>query len=183
MFAPVRPTLLIDVDGVLSLFGFDFADPPPGFPVSVDGTPHWLSSEAGPRLVRLAERFDCVWCTGWEDRAEDHLPRLLGLPGGWPHLSFDRPAGGRTPHGHWKLAAIDAYAGRDAPLAWIDDAHDDACARWAAARPGETLLVATNPMVGLTDEHVDRLEAWAARDTNRPASRERETGRHVKPGR
>jgi HAD domain in Swiss Army Knife RNA repair proteins len=162
MFAPVRPTLLIDVDGVLSLFGFDFADPPPGCPVWVDGTPHWISSEAGTHLARLARRFDCVWCTGWEDRAEDHLPRLLGLPGGWPHLRFDQARDGRERRGHWKLAAIDAHAGPAAPLAWIDDAHDEACARWAAARPGETLLVATNPAVGLTAGHVEQLEAWAA---------------------
>jgi hypothetical protein len=159
MLAPTQPTLLIDVDGVLSLFGFDFADPPPGFPVSVDGTPHWLSRDAGARLTRLSRSFACVWCTGWEDRAEDHLPRLLGLVGGWPHLSFDRMP---NPHGHWKLAAIDAHAGPDRPLAWIDDAHDDACREWAAQRPGPTLLVPTNPAVGLTDEHVARLEGWAA---------------------
>jgi hypothetical protein len=159
MTAPTRPTLLIDVDGVLSLFGFDFADPPRGFPVWVDGTPHWLSADAGERLARLSRTFTCVWCTGWEDRAEDHLPLLLGLEGGWPHLSFDAmPSPGR----HWKLAAIDAHAGPDVPLAWIDDAHDDDCREWAAARPGATLLVATHPSVGLTDEHVAELEAWAA---------------------
>ena len=167
MFAPVRPTLLIDVDGVLSLFGFDFADPPPAFPVSVDGTPHWLSSEAGAHLVRLARTFDCVWCSGWEDRAEDHLPRLLGLPGGWPHLRFDRAP---SPHGHWKLAAIDTHVGPDAPVAWIDDAHDDACARWATERPGETLLIRTNPAVGLTAGHVAELEDWAATTAAQPVS-------------
>jgi hypothetical protein len=162
MLAPAQPTLLIDVDGVVSLFGFDFADPPSGCPVWVDGTPHWLSLDAGARLARLSRTFACVWCTGWEDRAEDHLPRLLGLEGGWPHLSFDRVP---NPHGHWKLAAIDAHAGPDRALAWIDDAHDDACRAWAAARPGATLLVTTNPSVGLTDAHVTRLEAWAAAAT------------------
>ena len=48
------PILLIDVDGVLSLFGFDHVAPPPGFPVLVDGTPHWLSSDTGPLLIRCA---------------------------------------------------------------------------------------------------------------------------------
>jgi hypothetical protein len=153
------PTLLVDVDGVLSLFGFDHVAPPPGCPVLVDGTPHWLSLEAGARLARLARTFECVWCTGWEERAEEHLPRLLGLPGGWRYLTFpDQP----TPPAHWKLAGIDAYAGPDGPLAWIDDSHDDACRAWAAARPGPTLLVGTDPAVGLTDGHVERLEAWAA---------------------
>jgi hypothetical protein len=35
--------------------------------------------------------------------------------------------------------------------------------RWAAERPGETLLITTNPAVGLTAGHVHELEAWAAR--------------------
>src|SRR5690242_8962799 len=119
MFAPVRPTLLIDVDGVLSLFGFDHVDPPDGFPVFIEGTPHWLSKSAGERLTRLAQRFDCVWCTGWEERAEDHLPHLLGLPGGWPHLRFDERRSRESSLGHWKLEAIDAHVARTNPLAWI----------------------------------------------------------------
>jgi hypothetical protein len=153
------PTLLVDVDGVLSLFGFDHVDPPPGFPVLVDGTPHWLSSHAGTLLARLARTFQCVWCTGWEERAEEHLPRLLGLPGGWEHLSFrSRP----EDRAHWKLAAIEARVGTHHPVAWIDDAHDDACRAWAAERPGPTLLVPTRPEQGLTIEHTEALEAWAA---------------------
>jgi hypothetical protein len=154
------PILLIDVDGVLSLFGFDHVAPPPGFPVLVDGIPHWLSSGAGALLLRLARTFQCVWCTGWEERAEEHLPRLLGLPGGWEHLSFrDRPEDAA----HWKLNAIQARVGTHHPVAWVDDAHDDACRVWAAERPGPTLLVATAPEQGLTAEHTNRLETWAAR--------------------
>jgi hypothetical protein len=152
------PLLLVDVDGVVSLFGFDTGRPPAGFPTSVDGIPHWLSEGAGKRLCRLAETFECVWCTGWEERAEEHLPHLLGLPGGWPHLVFSEIPEVRA---HWKLAAIDAYAGRQRPVAWIDDAHDDRCERWARARTGPTLLVTANPAVGITDDHVDALERWA----------------------
>jgi hypothetical protein len=156
-----RPILLVDVDGVLSLFGFG-AMPPAGLmPTSVDGIPHLLSSAAGPRLQRLSRSFDCVWCTGWEERADEHLPRLLGMPGGWPHLSFDRSESG-TPR-HWKLAAIEAHAGPERPVAWVDDAFDATCERWAEARPGATLLVRTEPASGLTEEHVTRLERWARR--------------------
>ena len=89
-----RPLLLVDVDGVVSLFGFDFADPPSGFPVTVDGIPHWLSEGAGTRLERLSRTFECVWCTGWDERAEEHLPRLLRLPG------EPCPGRGATP---WRL--------------------------------------------------------------------------------
>jgi hypothetical protein len=46
-------------------------------------------------------------------------------------------------------------------VAWIDDSLDDACEAWAAERPGKTLLIGTNPAVGITDEHVDTLLSWA----------------------
>ena len=45
-------------------------------------------------------------------------------------------------------------------MAWIDDAHDDDCHAWADERPGPTLLVATDPAVGITDEHVETLLSW-----------------------
>ena len=122
----------------------------------VDGTPHLLSAPAGALLTRLADSFECVWCSGWEDRAEEHLPALLGLTGGWAHLSFAPAAAGV----HWKLAAIDAFAGPQRPIAWIDDDHDDSCAVWAAQRPGPTRLVATEPAVGLTAAHVEELLSW-----------------------
>jgi Swiss Army Knife RNA repair-like protein len=160
MSASAPPVLLIDVDGVLSLFGFDPLDPPRVCPVLIDGTPHWLSADAGAHLRRLAATFECIWCTGWEERAEEHLPRLLALPGGWTHLSFRQPPEDRA---HWKLAAIDDHAGADRPLAWIDDAHDDACRAWARDRPGPTLLISTDPAVGLTAAHVAELETWALR--------------------
>ena len=156
-----QPLLLIDVDGVISLFDFDRIH---GVVEMIDGVPHHLSLRAAKALNEVAPQFECVWCTGWEERAEEHLPRLLGLPGGWPHIALDafapaRP--GRSTLGHWKLAAIDEYAGPHRPLAWIDDALGDACRTWAAGRPGRTLLVETDPREGLTDRHVAPLRAWA----------------------
>jgi HAD domain in Swiss Army Knife RNA repair proteins len=157
--SPAAPLLLIDVDGVISLFGFDQTEPPAGRYVSVDGIPHLISAHAGERLARLSERFECVWCTGWEDRADEHLPGLLGLPRGWAHLKFATEPGDRL---HWKLEAIEAHAGPERAVAWIDDAHDASCARWAAARAGPTLLVATDPAVGLTEAQVTTLLRWAS---------------------
>jgi hypothetical protein len=156
-----RPLLLVDVDGVISLFGFAAYAPPAGRFEMVDGIAHFLSATAGEHLRRLADRFEPVWCTGWEEKADEHLPYLLGLDGPWPHLSFDRNPG--RARAHWKLAAIDAYAG-SRPLAWIDDAHGDACASWAAGRErtgAPTLLVTTDPAVGMTDDDVERLLVWA----------------------
>ena len=158
MVKSAAPLLLIDVDGVISLFGFDQTEPPEGRWFVVEGIPHLISARAGERLARLARTYECVWCTGWEDRAEEHLPALLGLPGGWAHLTFpDEP----QTSAHWKLSAIEAFAGPERPVAWIDDAHDETCARWAAERPGATLLVPIDPAVGLTDDHVATLVSWA----------------------
>jgi hypothetical protein len=154
-----RPLLLIDVDGVVSLFGFTHMPPAGLQPTAVQGIPHLLSDHAGPLLVRLSATFECVWCTGWEERAEEHLPRLLGLPGGWPHLCF--AASGEAPERHWKLGAIESHAGPARPLAWIDDSFDDSCDAWVAARSAPTLLVRTDPATGLREEHVSRLEEWA----------------------
>lgn len=151
--------LFVDVDGVLSLWGFGSNTRPEGTFHNVDGVMHFLSSEAGKHLLGLNDRFELVWCTGWEEKADEHLPYALSVPRGLPFLSFDRDA--VPEHAHWKLAAIDAYAGPHRPLAWIDDCHDDACRAWAAARRGPTLLVATTPDVGLTATHVDELIAWA----------------------
>ena len=154
-----RPLLLIDIDGVISLFGFDPSSPPAGSFVLVDGIGHLLSAVAGDYLRALGRAFELVWCSGWEEKANDYLPFALGLPGPLPFLSFDGTA--RSGGGHWKLAAIDAYAGADRPLAWLDDALDERCRAWAAARPVPTLLVATEPAVGLTAGQVDELLEWA----------------------
>jgi hypothetical protein len=154
-----RPVLFVDVDGVISLFGFAPHAQPPGRFEIVDGIAHFLSASAGEHLRRLGDRFEPVWCTGWEEKANEYLPHALGLDGPYPHLAFERNPGRR--HAHWKLDAIEAYA-RERPLAWIDDAHDAACVTWAAARRAPTLLVTTEPACGMTDAHVGRLLAWAA---------------------
>lgn len=155
----VRPLLLIDVDGVISLFGYDHAAPPPGRYQLVDGIAHFLSTTAGEHLRRLQAAFELAWCTGWEEKANDYLPLALGLPGPLPHVEFD-PAD-RPTHAHWKLGGIDRHVEPSRPLAWLDDAHDDGCRSWAAERPGPTLLVTTDPAVGVTDTEVARLLGWA----------------------
>ena len=154
-----RPILLIDIDGVISLFGFDHAQPPAGRFEFVDGIAHFLSATAGEHLRELAAAFELAWCSGWEEKADEHLPAALGVPASLPHVRFDRASG--PPDAHWKLAAIDGFAGRSRALAWVDDAHDERCQAWAAARAAPTLLVATEPAVGLTQAHVGRLLGWA----------------------
>ena len=132
-----KPLLLIDVDGVVSLFGFTERPPSGLLHTAVHGIPHFLSTHAASLLARLSQTFACTW----------------------PHLTFANEPG--VSERHWKLAAIESATGPDRPLAWIDDAFDASCAAWAAARPGPTLLVQTDPATGLREEHVTRLESWA----------------------
>ncbi len=159
------PLLAVDIDGVISLFGFDQPVEPgrgdpsgaPGEFHLIDGMLHCIALETGPRLTRLAGVYELVWASGWEDRANDHLPGILGVPS-LPYLTFDGRA--RFGTAHWKLHALEDYAG-SRPLAWIDDSLDPSCSEWAEARSAPTLLVPTESDVGLLDAHVEALEAWA----------------------
>lgn len=179
------PLLLIDIDGVVSLFGFAPHAPPAGSFHTIDGIPHFLSAAAATHLPALGEIFELVWCSGWEERANEYLPRLLGLPAELPFLRFDGPVrassrAGQTlgaptnapTRGHWKLAAIEDYAGAR-PLAWIDDCLDAPCHEWAVARAAPTLLVQTDAAIGIGDEHVTQLMSWAR--ALGPALRRRDT--------
>lgn len=154
-----RPILFVDVDGVISLFGFSSSEPPPGNFHFVDGVMHCINTACGPRLTRLSERFELVWATGWEEKANEYLPHLLRLEvPELPVLTFGQAAVFGS--AHWKLAAIDTHA-RGRPAAWVDDFLDEECERWAAEREEPTLLIRTESHTGLTDELVDRLISWA----------------------
>jgi hypothetical protein len=175
--APDKPLLFVDVDGVISLFGFregyglapgdaPFSGCPPGGLHSINGVMHYISSECGVGLRRLGERYELVWASGWEEAANDYLPHLLGLPSQLPFLTFDgRVAAGSA---HWKVDAIAAHAG-DRPLAWIDDNVDESCRRWAARRPAPTLIVETLRHEGMGQEHVELLLSWASRLRKSPS--------------
>ena len=154
-----KPVLFVDVDGVISLFGFAPGGDFPGAFHSVDGILHCIATDCGERLRRLDEHFELVWATGWEEKANEYLPLILELPfKELPSLTF----GGDAVFGsaHWKLRAIDDYAG-DRPAAWIDDNLDERCRAWARHRDAPTLLVQTEPATGMSDAHVEELLAWA----------------------
>lgn len=156
-----RPILAVDIDGVISLFGFD--QPPEGSMVKfelIDGMVHCISLAAGERLRRLAQDYDLVWASGWEERANDSLPQLLGLPE-LPTIGFDGTA--RFGTSHWKLNPIERFVG-ERPLAWIDDSLESECYAWAHRRNkvvAPTLLVPTESDRGLEEAHAEALHSWA----------------------
>jgi HAD domain in Swiss Army Knife RNA repair proteins len=165
-----KPILFVDVDGVISVFGFSpDAGNLPGPFHWIDGVAHCIPLDIGERIGRLSSRFELVWATGWEEKANEYLPHILELHSGdLPCLMFQ----GQAVFGsaHWKLDAIDDYAA-DRPAAWIDDNLDDACRYWALSREAPTLLVQTESAIGITDEHVQTLLAWADEVSPPPAAR------------
>jgi hypothetical protein len=153
-----KPILFVDVDGVLSLFGFT-SDELPGPFHWIDGIAHCIPPASGPRLVRLADSYELVWATGWEEKANEYLPHILDLPfRELPCLTFEGRA--RFGSSHWKIDAMTEYA-RERPTAWIDDNIDDSGRLWARTRKAPTLLVETKPAIGITEAHVEQLLEWA----------------------
>jgi Swiss Army Knife RNA repair-like protein len=160
------PVLFVDVDGVISLFGFEGTGSPPGKFHLIDGILHCIGTDAAARLARLAGVYELVWATGWEEKANEYLIHILGLAKPLPVLTFD----GRAVLGssHWKLEAIDEYA-RGRAAAWLDDNFDERCERWAARRREPTLLVPTDRTLGVTEDHVELLLRWRSElDARRP---------------
>jgi hypothetical protein len=152
------PLLAVDVDGVVVLLGGGDEGAPGAVQFElIDGIVHRFSVGAGDCLRRLSGHFELVWATGWQARANDHFPGLLGLPE-LPYVDF----GGAAKFGsaHWKLEPLEAYA-KGRPVAWVDDNFDDICFEWAAAREEPTLLVPVDPRHGLRDEETETLLTWA----------------------
>src|ERR1044072_4372398 len=119
-----KPIVAVDVDEVISLFGFD--EPPDKSEARfelVDGMVHCISLVAGERVKRLGEQYDLIWASGWEAKANDYLPNIIGVPE-LPFLEFDGAA--RFGSAHWKLASLDKY-GRGRPLAWTGDSLNESC--------------------------------------------------------
>ena len=49
-----------------------------------------------------------IWATGWEEKANDYLPNMLGVPE-LPVLTFGGAA--RFGSAHWKLGPLNEYGG------------------------------------------------------------------------
>jgi hypothetical protein len=159
-----KPLLFIDVDGVLSTYDFAAEGLDPRHLHMVDGILHHIRPDMAVRILELLPHFESVWATGWGERANEHLVFILGMPGELEVVDF-AVAPSTDGSGHWKLEALTERAG-EFPAAWIDDGHNEACEEWALGRTAPTLLVSTDPFVGLTDAHVEELIEWADRLEN-----------------
>jgi hypothetical protein len=168
----VKPYLLLDVDGALSpLFrqplelGRRNYDDCAGIElISIHAM--WGGVLVDARLPRwlgeLAQVYELVWATTWEDTASA-LEGGLGLTR-LPHIAF-KNSGVRRLSGPGsrsaKVAEVAAYVGAR-PFAWVDDRLGVGARAWAAGRPYPSLLISTNKYRGIEERHVVRLLAWAA---------------------
>jgi len=148
----MKPLLLLDIDGVLNPLGVREA---PGYTAHrIAGLPVLLNPRHGLWLTELAEAFDVTWASSWE-RDADLIARHVGLPIGLPFVEFTDQSGWTV-----KLPAVARYVGGRA-VAWVDDVFGPEDHAWAAARAARTLLVQADHRVGLTLEHVQRLQRFA----------------------
>jgi hypothetical protein len=151
-----HPLLLLDIDGVLNPYAApecpaDYREHvlfPGEEPIRVRG------AHAG-WLKELSARFDIVWASGWGEDARvlERLYSVARLPSvPFPPVPFGFAE---------KLAAVDAYVG-ERSVAWVDDLIDDRAYAWASRRLAPTLLLSTDPAVGLERDHIETLLAWRA---------------------
>jgi hypothetical protein len=123
-------------------------------------TLHWDFEDNGPRLRRLMQHFDLVWCTthdanGYVGPAHGIEPR--------PEIDLSTtpcPPGPRDTC--WKLPRVIEFVG-DRPLAWVDDDLEDDAFEWARDRGSPTHLAKMQREVGITGDTVSELEDFAAR--------------------
>ncbi len=152
-----RPLLLVDIDGVLNPYGIDGC--PPGYNQHIlfpeDYEPVCLAPVHGEWLNELASSSDLVWASAWGFQANELVGPILDLP---PIPFVPMPPIPFPPRE--KVPAIEAYVG-DKAFAWVDDVELPEAAAWAAARAAPTLLLLTDPHIGLQRSHVDTLLAWA----------------------
>lgn len=164
-----KPLLLIDVDRALSpirkpdvpgetwicsrIFGFEMPFHPE--------LRSWMGS--------LAETYDFVWCSTWEEDGLAELSVHLAMPEDMRVIPIgsDSPVqpGEDEKTETAKLFYVDHWLRASGlerrPLAWLDDRLEADAFAWASARSAPTLLVRTDPIFGITAADVQLLLRFA----------------------
>lgn len=173
--------LIVDVDGVVSAVHPEthtFGDEVVAGRVC---GPVFVSPTLCARLDALAAAPGVLaaWLTSWETEMRADMAPFPGTS--WPVVApFPSGPGGALTDGAaeedagwWKQAALGRWL-EERPhirsVVWCDDhlapvLRLQEVADWFAARAVEVLLVAPDLAVGLTEQHLDRIENWVGRRT------------------
>lgn len=163
-----RPIWLLDVDGVLNAVCPPI---PEGYEKTrSDGYGITFRRSLIDRVILLhrSEEVEVRWLTTWCNRARDILAPDLGMPEfvvEGEDLMLQVP----EPNGWWKSTAAQRVSEAEPtrPLIWTDDDLEDAEQRgevdWLKHRTAPTLAISPNWRTGITDEFMDRIEAFAER--------------------
>jgi hypothetical protein len=160
-----RPILAVDVDGVLN--ACNDGPPAPGWQdTRAQGFRIRFNPGHGARLLAIAEETgaELVWCTTWEEMANQYIRQLVGLPElPWVPMEPGRAGQKFSEHrsvGMTKAMAMRAYAGTR-PFCWLDD-EPDAAGELRSSCPVPHLVVYVDDNTGLQDEHFAAAQAWLA---------------------
>jgi hypothetical protein len=179
-----RPLLLLDIDGVLNVFGAwglvrgpadregRLVPPSSGYRVArANGWNLLIPADAQRWVARLEAHLDIVWSTMWAANAVEHFAPIAGFGATWDWIDFtahaDGPLGRRwgVGVGDHKHAGIVATAA-DRPAVVVDDDLAPITRLWASAREDEgipTMTIKPDPAVGLTASDVDAVVDFARR--------------------
>lgn len=186
-----KPYLLLDVDGPINPFrlitkkghltpktrtGEDPYDydkhlmRPPDW-ADKDDLPVLLSKDMGSDLNDLRDTFDIVWATTWENRANEMLSPVLGLPEDLPVISWDlaHPSfRNRSVTDCWKTPLIVDWLADRGPRPWVfidDEVRRNDRTYVNLHMPGSHQepwkLIEIHPLHGLRRGDMTMLRDWA----------------------
>jgi hypothetical protein len=168
-----KPIMLLDVDGPLNPYAAKPTRRPEGFEThrtyprgweTGKGLRVWLNPSHGPKLMDCG--YDIVWCTAWEDEANEWIGPHIGLP--------ELPAIEWGPHEtyldkklHWKTHQIATYMQENhpgVPFIWVDDEATKKDEEYLETKLDIPLKVCIiDPKTGLEDKDFDKMTEWAAK--------------------
>jgi len=152
--------ILLDIDGVLNpLFSFTLEED--GFIPITKGWATWsLNANKHTSMLENLDSIDSIeWCSSWGDDS-NHINDYFALSRRYEYLPL-RNSGDQTSE-TWKLSSVKRHVKNyQEKVVWIDDElYDDAFA-WAEERGlDKTLLIKTDPTVGLTEEQYQRVVSF-----------------------